>query len=44
MRNIGFCLLVGMATLIITACGAQASYGVTPAPGKLTFLFFYTDN
>jgi len=33
-----------MAALIITACGAQAIYGVTPAPDKLTFLFFYTEN
>lgn len=44
MRNIGFCLLVGLAAAILTACGTQASYGVTPAPDKLTFLFFYTEN
>jgi hypothetical protein len=44
MRSFGFYLLVGLLTITLTACGRQASFGVTPAPDKLTFLFFFTDN
>ncbi len=44
MRKISLCLMLGFLTLALTACGGQTSFGATPAPDKLTFLFFYTDN
>ena len=38
-------ILINLAMIgfLLSACGGQMDTGVTPAPNKLTFLFFYTD-
>lgn len=44
LRRPIYYFLLGLLAVIITACGGQPESGITPAPDKLTFLFFYTDN
>ena len=42
MRSRFLILILGIAALMLSACGGGA-LPITPAAGRLTFLFFYTD-
>lgn len=43
MRSRFLFLFVGVAIFILSACGSQREAPITPAPDRLTFLFFFTD-
>jgi ABC-type glycerol-3-phosphate transport system substrate-binding protein len=36
-------LFLGLTAILLGACGGSDTSQITPADGKLTFLFFYTD-
>jgi len=44
MRKLFLILLFGSLAIMSAACGSAKETGITPAPDKLTFLFFYTEN
>jgi len=44
MRRFFLILLLGLLATVPAACSGAVETGITPAPDKLTFLFFYTDN
>ena len=43
MRTSKLLLAVGVASILISACGSSIDALVTPAPDKLTYLYFYTE-
>jgi len=44
MRRVSLIVLLGLLAIVSAACGSAKETGITPAPDKLTFLFFYTEN
>jgi len=43
MRSRFMILFLGFLVLALSACGSQNKALITPAPDRLTFLFFFTD-
>ena len=43
MKNLWRILLLGLVVFLASACGGSPNSGITPAPDKLTLLFFYID-
>jgi hypothetical protein len=43
MRTIKLLLVVGAASILMSACGSPTDSLVTPAPDGLTYLYFYTE-
>jgi hypothetical protein len=43
MHTIKLLLVVGVASILISACGSPSDALVTPVPEKLTYLYFYTE-